>query len=75
MPARKARGEVPEWSIGAVSKTVERASVRGFESLSLRHFHLPRIENKWICRFRLHPSPNLLPPSKAAWPELGGLLL
>jgi hypothetical protein len=32
-------GEVPEWSNGAVSKTVERAAFRGFESLSLRQAH------------------------------------
>ena len=30
------KGEMPEWSIGAVSKTVERLSFQGFESLSLR---------------------------------------
>ena len=30
-------GEMPEWSNGAVSKTVERYAFRGFESLSLRH--------------------------------------
>ena len=29
-------GEMPEWSIGAVSKTVERFAFQGFESLSLR---------------------------------------
>lgn len=29
-------GEMPEWSIGAVSKTVERSAFQGFESLSLR---------------------------------------
>ena len=29
-------GEMPEWSIGAVSKTVERYAFQGFESLSLR---------------------------------------
>ena len=27
---------MPEWSIGAVSKTVERIAFQGFESLSLR---------------------------------------
>ena len=27
---------MPEWSIGAVSKTVERYAFQGFESLSLR---------------------------------------
>ena len=27
---------MPEWSIGAVSKTVERFAFQGFESLSLR---------------------------------------
>ena len=27
---------MPEWSIGAVSKTVVRSAYRGFESLSLR---------------------------------------
>ena len=27
---------MPEWSIGAVSKTVERYALQGFESLSLR---------------------------------------
>ena len=33
------RGEVPEWSIGAVSKTVVPfTGYRGFESLPLRHF-------------------------------------
>jgi hypothetical protein len=36
--ARVSRGEVPEWSIGAVSKTVvPLAGYRGFESLPLRH--------------------------------------
>ena len=29
---------MPEWSIGAVSKTVERFAFQGFESLSLRSF-------------------------------------
>ena len=28
---------MPEWSIGAVSKTVERFAFQGFESLSLRN--------------------------------------
>tara|TARA_B100000749_G_scaffold121846_1_gene93108 strand:+ start:990 stop:1193 length:204 start_codon:yes stop_codon:yes gene_type:complete len=31
-------GEVPEWSNGAVSKTVVLFEYPGFESLSLRHF-------------------------------------
>lgn len=31
-----ALGELPEWSIGAVSKTVEGYALRGFESLTLR---------------------------------------
>ena len=31
-------GEVPEWSNGAVSKTVVRYAYPGFESLSLRQF-------------------------------------
>jgi hypothetical protein len=31
-------GEMPEWSNGAVSKTVVRFAYPGFESLSLRHF-------------------------------------
>lgn len=31
-------GEMPEWSNGAVSKTVERYAFQGFESLSLRIF-------------------------------------
>ena len=35
-PAEKQLGEMPEWSIGAVSKTVERFAFQGFESLSLR---------------------------------------
>jgi hypothetical protein len=30
-------GELPEWSNGAVSKTVKRFAFRGFESLTLRH--------------------------------------
>ena len=34
----KRLGEMPEWSIGAVSKTVERFAFQGFESLSLRSF-------------------------------------
>ena len=29
---------MPEWSNGAVSKTVERIAFQGFESLSLREF-------------------------------------
>ena len=29
-------GKVPEWSIGAVSKTVVRFAYRGFESLPFR---------------------------------------
>ena len=29
-------GKMPEWSIGAVSKTVERFAFQGFESLSFR---------------------------------------
>lgn len=32
----KGWGEMPEWSNGAVSKTVERYAFQGFESLSLR---------------------------------------
>ena len=32
-------GEMPEWSIGAVSKTVERIAFQGFESLSLRNLN------------------------------------
>ena len=35
-PAERQKGEMPEWSIGAVSKTVERFAFQGFESLSLR---------------------------------------
>ena len=35
-------GEMPEWSNGAVSKTVVRFAYPGFESLSLRHsFYTP----------------------------------
>ena len=30
-------GEMPEWSNGAVSKTVVRSAYRGFESPSLRN--------------------------------------
>ncbi len=36
---------MPEWSIGAVSKTVVRFTYRGFESLSFRectHVHLKK---------------------------------
>ena len=31
---------MPEWSIGAVSKTVERSAFQGFESLSLRKIEM-----------------------------------
>ena len=34
-------GEVPEWSNGAVSKTVVRFAYPGFESLSLRQLYYP----------------------------------
>ena len=37
------RGEVPEWSNGAVSKTVVRFAYRGFESHPLRHYCLNEI--------------------------------
>ena len=33
---------MPEWSIGAVSKTVERFAFQGFESLSLRKKKKPQ---------------------------------
>ena len=33
---------MPEWSNGAVSKTVERYAFQGFESLSLRDLDLRR---------------------------------
>ncbi len=39
------RGEVPEWSNGAVSKTVDLSRVPGFESLPLRQFFVIAIEN------------------------------
>ena len=35
---RAVRGGVPEWSNGAVSKTVVPYGYRGFESHSLRHY-------------------------------------
>lgn len=38
----KRLGEMPEWSNGAVSKTVERYAFQGFESLSLRDLDLRR---------------------------------
>jgi len=40
----KTCGEVPEWSNGAVSKTVVRFAYPGFESLSLRH-HFERVNH------------------------------
>ena len=41
------RGEMPEWSIGAVSKTVVPFRYPGFESLSLR-----KIQAK--CQYNRH---------------------
>ncbi len=47
---RLAFGEMAEWSIAAVLKTVEANYLQGFESLSLRIF-LPFREAKtgWSC--------------------------
>ncbi len=46
---------MPEWSNGAVSKTVVRLGWdRGFESLSLRQSNTETIrENEWFLIFRL----------------------
>ena len=41
---------MPEWSIGAVSKTVERFAFQGFESLSLRKMQV--FENQVFKRFQ-----------------------
>ena len=37
-------GKVPEWSIGAVSKTVVRFAYRGFESLPFRKIELNELK-------------------------------
>ena len=43
-------GEMPEWSIGAVSKTVVPFRYPGFESLSLRQENSPFLPIKWKGR-------------------------
>ena len=42
-------GKVPEWSIGAVSKTVVRFAYRGFESLPFR-----KMKKKSLVDFFFH---------------------
>ena len=61
---------MPEWSIGAVSKTVERFAFQGFESLSLRN----RIGiAKWLSQsytdFYFARLPNNPPFSWSIWIE------
>ena len=45
------KGEMPEWSIGAVSKTVERFAFQGFESLSFRVGEKPVRVAGWLLCF------------------------
>ena len=42
-------GKVPEWSIGAVSKTVVRFAYRGYESLPFR-----KMKKKSLVGFFFH---------------------
>ncbi len=48
---RRRPGEMPEWSIGAVSKTVVRFAYRGFESLSLRYIRVNNLKIRLLALF------------------------
>lgn len=61
---------MPEWFNGAVLKTVDVKSVRGFESLSLRQLVMESIvSNKVVSEEAINKTVELIVAVIKSWPE------